>query len=151
GTHGGSTASTRWAARSVIRRPPQLGHQARPYTKTAPGAHARNLRTESAPRPPRTRRTAGTPETRARRTGAGRHRRPLPPPRAGISPDARRSPDAAPCARRLAVDTRAPYTPCPDVARPSRRAHAQRSIRPLIRIRCPVHSLVGRLPVGRAS
>jgi len=33
GTHG-STASTRWAARSVMRRPPQLGHHPRPLQES---------------------------------------------------------------------------------------------------------------------
>src|SRR5262249_54275003 len=49
-------------------------------------------------------------------------------------------------ARRLAGDTRVPYTPCPAVARTSRRAHAQRSTRPPILIPCSVRWLVERLP-----
>src|SRR5262245_47307510 len=46
-------------------------------------------RTGTAPRRARTRRTPGTPETRAQRTAAGSRRRRPPPPRPGRSPDAR--------------------------------------------------------------
>ena len=126
---------------ALFRATPNLKHRALLMTMYAGGlrvCEVTHLR-------PRTRRIAGTPGTRARRTAAGPPRRRPPQPRAGRLPGARRRPDGARCARRLGADTRARHIPCLWVARPRRPAHAQRWIRrlrppPLRRCRGRLHA-----------
>jgi hypothetical protein len=64
----GSTASTRWAARSVIRGPPQLGHRARPSRGNGRIANTSTLRRRGRPlRGPRPRDMRGQTRTLASR------------------------------------------------------------------------------------
>ena len=101
-----------WRVAIRRRRPPQRGQAS---TSIANGTRwswpQSSQRNRAAPSS--TRHTPGTPATPARRTSGGRrHRRPR-RPRAGRPPGARRRPDGARCARRLAGDTRARRTPSP--------------------------------------
>ena len=102
----GNTWSTRCAARSAMRRPPQLGQKPRPLHENGTSRSVRQSPHWNRAKPPARNHTAETPGTRPRRAGATRRRPEAAQTRRGTSRNGRAPPYTGPTRSGLAECTR---------------------------------------------